>query len=278
MRRERYNGRQRAEFAKASEFYASKLESAPENARYNHFQAILKHTAGQDEAATYHYKQTVTAKPHDVMARNDFALHLAKQGFIGEAEDELQRALLLQRDQPTLHKNLAAVQSRHGQYSQALEHALRAVQLNPYDAMNHRNLAKLRDAVGDNRSALEHNLRSISLEKDMLRTRGGAAPNTNAIRQAAVQMVTKGTGDFDEAIAFMNAARKIERKTFSLPTSSRTYEIISKVNALKGNKEAEMEKEKIAEAEKQKSLNDMKQGIMPGMLDHFKKDLVEEHD
>ncbi len=91
-------------------------------------------------------------------------------------------------------------------------------------------------------------------------------------------MVTKGTGNYTQAIEFMDAARKIERKTFQLPTSSRTYEIISKINALKGNKEAEMEKEKEEQAAKQKSLDDLKKGIMPGMLDNFKKDLVEEHE
>ena len=89
-------------------------------------------------------------------------------------------------------------------------------------------------------------------------------------------MVTRGTGDYTEALAMMSAARAIERKTFQLPTTSRTYEIISKVNALKGNKEYEMAKEAEAKQEKDQTMNDLKRGIMPGMLDNFKKELVEE--
>jgi tetratricopeptide (TPR) repeat protein len=165
-----------------------------------------------------------------------------------------------------------------GQITDAHEHANRAVQLNPYDAQNHRNLAMLKDALGDNQSALEHNMRSIALESDMLRTRGQAHPNTQAFRRAAVQIVAKGTGNYEEAHQLMDAARKIERKVYQLPTSSRTYEIISKINALKGNKEAEMAKDELAQKAKQKEVDNIKNGIMPGMDVTFKKEMLESSD
>jgi Flp pilus assembly protein TadD len=111
-----------------------RLERAPQNARYNNFAAVLQQSLGNDEAASYYYKQTVGLKPHDVMARNDHALQMARTGRFGEAQDELNRALLLQKDQPTLHKNIAAVMSRSGKME---IFAMRGRIANEYDRTNH---------------------------------------------------------------------------------------------------------------------------------------------
>ncbi len=59
----------------------------------------------------------------------------------------------------------------------------------------------------------------------------------------------------------MDAARILERKRFALPTTSRTYEIISSIHKRKGDKEAQMKKEEEAEAEKLKNEAAMKEDV-----------------
>lgn len=237
-----YSNYQHKENQAALNFFESKLQTAPTNPRYNNFQAILHQAEGNNDQAEHYYNKTIEIKPHDVMARNDLALHIAQQGRYESAVDEFKKSLLIVDDQPTLHKNYAAVLARKGNFVPALEHANRAVQLNPFDAMSHRNLAKVREIMGDSRSALEHNLESIQLETHQR----VSAPNTHAFRAAAVQLVVEG-GDRAQAHALMDAARTFERKTFSLPSSSRTYEIIAKINSRRGDRTAELERERKAE-------------------------------
>jgi len=171
----------------AVHYYEKKVEKNNNNARYHNFLAALRGAEGGIESkrkSRLHYVETLRVQPHNVMARNDFALFIAKEGKYDDAKDELEKALLYNDDQPTIRKNLSAVLARKGNYAPAIEHATRASQINPEDAMNHRNLARIYEAMGDSRTSLQHNLVSINLEKNK--------PNTSAYRAAAVQIVAQG--------------------------------------------------------------------------------------
>jgi Flp pilus assembly protein TadD len=66
-----------------------------------------------------------------VLTRNDFALHLMRDGRKGEAQHELDKALLSVDNNPVLHNNKAAILARSGKLQESLESATKAYHLNP---------------------------------------------------------------------------------------------------------------------------------------------------
>lgn len=222
----------------AIDFYEDKLASNPTMPRYNHCLAAITSAVNDNEKADNHYRQAILAAPNNVMIRNDFALHLAKQQHKDEAIKELEKARLYVEENATLEKNLGAMLGRKGDYRNALQHTLQARILNPDDAMAHRNLARIYSTLGDNHTAFKHNLTSIQLEDP--RT---MKPNTSAYRAAAVQIIARG-GDRQEAIAYMTAARNIENKHIDLPTSQRTNELLFKIRRKQAYQMELLEKER----------------------------------
>jgi hypothetical protein len=75
--RPRYTARDRQAMGTAEHFYEGKLESAPQNARYQHLLATLTAAKGDNWTATNFYRSSI-ASSDNVMARNDLALHIAR--------------------------------------------------------------------------------------------------------------------------------------------------------------------------------------------------------
>lgn len=241
-------------YAAASAFYEEKLAANPTMPRYNHFMGAISAAKGNNAAADNYYRQTISATPHDVMARNDFAIHLANQNRKEDSLQEFKKAVLIVEDNAVLQKNMGAVLGNSGQYKPALEAATRARHLNPHDAMNHRNLAKLHAALGDSRTSLEHNMASIHLENPAAivangYNRSAPKPVTSAYRAAAVQIIARG-GRREEAHKLMDIARTLEHKTYVLDTTQRTNEIIYAALKRKGDQVAQLEMERAAEEAK----------------------------
>jgi tetratricopeptide (TPR) repeat protein len=238
----------------AEDFYTTKLRSNPNMARYNTMMGAITSTKGQVEAADSYFRQAVVTAPNNILTRNDFALHMATHGNYDKKLDaikEMKKTLLMTDTNPLVHKNIAALYARTGQYQDALRHANESRFLAANDPMNHRNLAKLHSIFGDTHSALEHNLQSIQLEDPSKMT-----PHTSAYRSAAVQIISKG-GSQEEAIAFMKAARMYEKKKIELPTTQRTNEILEKVERQQRDILLHKEREKQLEEErKKKSMGD----------------------
>jgi tetratricopeptide (TPR) repeat protein len=226
-------------YVQTTDYYRTRLATNPTMSRYTHFLAALSDARGDSDAADKYYRQTITLAPHDIMARNDFALHLNAHDRKNDAIHELKKATLIKDDNSILQKNLGAVYGRRGHFTEAMHHATQARFLAPSDAMNYRNLAKLEAAMGDTHAALEHNLKSIELE-DPAR---GYKPNTSAYRAAAVQIIARG-GSRAEALSLMTAARQIEGKKTELSTTERTYEIINKIKQQQGDRFRLMEQKK----------------------------------
>ena len=204
----------------------------------------LASAAGNNKMAEYHYQNTLRAAPHDVLARSDYALQLARTGKLGESVDELKKTFLITREQPTVHNNLGAVLARRGDYKPALEHTTRAMELAPQNSVNHRNCARIQSLMGDTRGALKHNLESVAIDSRNA-LQGGGKPNSLAYRAAAVQIIALG-GDRNEAHRLMDAARSIEGKKHFLGTTERTNEILSMIMTRVGDKEEALKKEAAA--------------------------------
>ncbi len=221
--------------------------------------AAISSAKGNNEAADNYYRQTISTTPHDVMARNDFAVHLANQNRKYDSLQEFKKATLIVEDNAILQKNMGAVMGNSGQYKEALECATKSRHLNPNDAMNHRNIAKLHAALGDSRSSLEHNLTSIYLENpaSLLPSIGSAGPKpvTSAYRAAAVQIIAKG-GSRQEAFKLMDIARTLENRTFQLDTTQRTNEIIYNAMKRRGDQVGAIEKER-RDAEEKKRVQEV---------------------
>lgn len=125
--------------------------------------------------------------------------------------------------------------------------------------MNHRNLAKIHSALGDTHTALKHNLTSIELESNLRH------PNTTAYRRAAVQIIATG-GDRGEAQRLIDAARHIEGKVTTLPTSERTHEIINKIQQQQKDRLKLIELEKEKERRKQEESTNEWKKILAGYI------------
>lgn len=238
----------------AEDFYNTKLRSNPNMPRYNTMMGAIASAKGDIETADSYYRQSIVAAPNNILTRNDFALHMATHGNYDKKLDaikEMKKTLLMTDTNPLIHKNIAALYARTGQYQDALRHGNESRFLAANDPMNHRNLAKLHSILGDTHSALEHNLQSIQLEDPSKVT-----PNTSAYRAAAVQIISKG-GNHEEALSFMKAARMYEKKKFHLSTTQRTNEILEKVEKQQRDillrKEMEMKQE---EERKKQSMGD----------------------
>lgn len=246
----------------AKNFFENKLDAVPTMPKYNHCLAALKAASGDTATAEALYQTAIQNDPRHVMMRNDYALLVARKGNLSGSVDELKRALLINENQPTLHKNLGAVYARNGQYKVAEDHAKRAVNINERDPMSHRNLAKINEALGDSRTALYHNMKSIELEKEL----PSSEINTHAYRAAAVQTIAQGRG-YDEALRLINEARKHEGAKYVSPTTERTNEIIKAIKAKQGTTIDSLDKEisrrKEVEALKARLLQEGGRGLLP---------------
>lgn len=241
--------RSHAQLLEAKQFYASKLALNPTMSRYLHFMAAICTELGQIEEADHYYRQTILNDPNNIMVRNDFAVHLANQNRKSDALQELKKATIITENNAMLQKNIAAIQGNSGLFKESLHSANKAYFLNPNDEKNHRNLGKIHAVLGDSRSSLQHNLCAINLEhKKMLNYQ---KTNTSVLRTAAIQSISKG-GRRDDTLMLIDAARTLEKKTYELPTSVRTMEIINNIKKRKGDKMAQIEKEKREQEAKQK--------------------------
>lgn len=242
-----YTSRQQFEMHyPAVKYFENKLQSNPTMPRYNHLMAILKVAEHDHKAAEGHFVAALHSNPSDIAVRSDYALLLARKGEFEASKEQYRKATIVAPDSIMIRKNLSAVHARQGDLSTALQHARRTLQIAPDDPVAHRNFAKIRDAMGNTEEALMHNLTSLSIEQVH-----GVKSNPKALRSAAVQIISNGVppdsdlggGRIKAASRLMDAARKIEGKRVSLPTSTRTYEIISNILKRKGNPLETLKKE-----------------------------------
>jgi len=236
----------------AVKYFEKKLQSNPTMPRYNHLMAMLKVSEHDHKAAEGHFVAALHSNPSDIAVRSDYALLLARKGEFEASKEQYRKATIVAPDSIMIRKNLSAVHARQGDLSTALQHATRTLQIAPDDPVAHRNFAKIRDAMGNTEEALQHNLTSLSIEQV-----NGVKSNPKALRSAAVQIISNGIppdsdlggggvgGDRIKAASrLMDAARAIEGERVSLPTSTRTYEIISNILKRKGNPMDALNKEK----------------------------------
>jgi len=232
------------------DFFEKKLENQPGIARYEHLLGSLYAAKGDDVKATSYFKNSLANSNNIMtrndlalhMARSE---NLRNPDKFKECVTEFKKAFVIAGDeQPTLHKNLGALYAAHGDYNEARVHARRALEINPNDSSNHRNLSKVLDCLGDQRSALKHNLEAIRLDAKYKHK-----PHSSSYRAAAVQNLCKG-GNIDESVKLISQARIFENKKYECPTTIRTQEIISKIMKRCGDPLDELEKEEKALAEK----------------------------
>jgi tetratricopeptide (TPR) repeat protein len=173
---------------------------------------------------------------------------------------------LINPDQPTLHKNLGAIEASRGNYVIAQSSLQQALHSNPSDAVNHRNFAKVREALGDTRTALKHNLASIALEAKFNKY----PSDTTSHRLAAVQNITLG-GDLKYSLELMTAARQKEGKefdSFEFVSRRRTEELIQQISHRKGSPMEVLEK-MLAEQQDRRSLEEaVRKGDVSAILKH----------
>lgn len=248
-------------YVQASDYLKGRLQINPSVSRYTHLLGTLAQARGNVEEADQYYRQTILMAPNNVMARNDFALHLRRLGQKDDCIKELKKAELIVSENGLLHKNLGAAYGQTGEFDLALQHATRARFLAPADAMNHRNIAKLHSALGDTHSALQHNLQSIQLEDP----HKGFKPNTSAYRAAAVQIIATQRGTKEDAVALIDAARRYEGKKFELSTTERTFELIDRIKQQQGDRFKDLERKKQEENAKLQASAASWKKILDGM-------------
>lgn len=163
------------------------------------------------------------------MNRSDYALHLCRVGKGDQAKHEMVKAQIITENQPTLHKNLAAIYARTGDFKRADEHAHEAVLINPDDSMNQRNYARMLNLRGKTKEAKEYNIRSVDLD-----LKQGRRVETSALRAAAVLTLARGEGT-ESALEHVRLARLHDGVHFKSDTTARSEEIKRKILNRKGN-------------------------------------------
>lgn len=255
----RYSKHEKLQHDSAVKFFEDRLQKVPDMPRYNACLAALKCVEAKFDDSERLYTTSLSAKPGDIMVRNDYALQLARSGKLNEAIDEVGKGLVVMPDQGTLRNNMAALLARKGDYQAALTHAVRCNQLNPNDTACHRNLARLYEASGDTRTAYEHNVLSMRLDIKRSEIDPSFKPNPAAFRAAAVEIIAH-KGSKEEACQLMSQARKLEGKKVILPTSQRTIEIINQIQKRQGNKLNALKQQE----EEEKALKERKDAIKSG--------------
>ena len=227
----------------AKAFYEKKLDGAPGNAWYNHMLAALAVNRGDNDAATGYFRQSVANSNNVMtrndlalhMARTE---NLRDPDKFRDALTEMKKAQIIAgKDNAVLQKNLGALYAAHGDYIQARDHTRRALEINPDDASLHRNMSQLMDSLGDRHSALKHNIEAMGLDQKQHKK---GVPNS--YRRAAVQNMCKG-GKISESVDLIRTARQQEGKKYICPTSQKTAEIVAKIMKRSGDPIAEMQKE-----------------------------------
>lgn len=257
---------QMKEQASAINFFEAKLEAQPGMARYEHLLGALHIAKGDNVKATTYLKSSIASSNNvmtrnDLALHLARTGNLKNPDSFKEAASEFKKAFLIAGDeQPVLHKNVGALYAAHGDYQLARDHTRRALEINPNDSSSHRNYSKVIDQLGDQRSALKHNLEAIRLDE-----RQRQRPNPSSYRAAAVQNLCKG-GDLNESVQLMRQARIFENKKYVCPTSIRTQEIISKIMKRCGDPLEELEKEEKALAERKAIEESVKTGEMTHLI------------
>ena len=208
----------------ARAYLESKIASDPVSYGNHHKLAAL---LDDGDLALEHLEFAVSAKPSDIKARNDLALKLFERGQWCRAVEELETCLAIDSKSSLAHKNLSAVYARRGRYDEALRHAQTAVALSPNDAQAHRNLAKLYDCTrGDSRLAVKHNAIAIRNGPGKF---GLKDPNdAEAYRRIAIQSVGRAETEEGKAHEHYDQYRALTNKTFVLPNSHTTIELLLK--------------------------------------------------
>lgn len=181
--------------------------------------------------------------PGNIMNRSDYALHLCRIGKGDQAKHEMIKAQIIAENQPTLHKNLAAIYARTGDFRKSEEHAHQAVLINPDDSMNQRNYARMLNLKGKTKEALEFNMKSVELDMKQ-----GKRVETSAFRAAAVLTLARG-GGVESALENVRLARMHDGVYFQSETAARSEEIKRKILSRKGDALSTMSEEGSVQAE-----------------------------
>lgn len=119
------------------------------------FEAVKQlHQQGQLTEAKKGYGALLTRDPKDVLALHYLGLLCAEEGNLEEAQDYLEKALALKKDEPSIHLHLTNILKARGLFSQAAQGLKDLIQSHPTFAAAFNNLgtvyyaqAKLQEAV-----------------------------------------------------------------------------------------------------------------------------------
>jgi tetratricopeptide (TPR) repeat protein len=226
------SGVTKREWNEAHDFFSEKLVDNPTMPKYNICMAALYGATGNNKDADFHYKTALMVDPGNIMNRSDYALHLTRIGKGTQAKHEMVKAQIITENQPTLHKNLGAIYARTGDFKAAEHHAHEAVLINPDDSMNQRNYAKMLNLRGKTKEAIKFNMKSVELDMKQ-----GKPVASNALRSAAVQLLSKGDG-VESALALVRQARNYDGVYYQSDTTIRTNEIKRQILNRKGQAQA----------------------------------------
>lgn len=74
----------------------------------------LSSARGEVQEADNYYRRTTLIAPHNIVARNDFAMHLQTLNRKEDAIKELHKATLIEQNSSLLQKNLGAMHGNRG--------------------------------------------------------------------------------------------------------------------------------------------------------------------
>jgi len=90
-----------------------------------------------------HYKEELQKNPNDSKILSILGLCASQQDDLVDAYDFIQKAILLDPDNPKLHNNFGNVYNKLGKFELAIKHYQKAIQLNPYYGIAYNNIGTI---------------------------------------------------------------------------------------------------------------------------------------
>ncbi len=139
-------------------FYAKILDLDPENKNALNNRGIVLMNIGDPEASEFSFRKLLKFHPEDVDGLNNLGTNLTDQKRFEEAQNQLQKAIDIDANQPQAFYNMGVLKMRSDPENkeEQLRYFSKAIEIDPEYADAHSNIASIYASLNENEAAIKH--------------------------------------------------------------------------------------------------------------------------